>query len=102
ETGQALTDEEIVDNAITVFYAGFETSKGMLSNGLAALLEQPRELGRLQADHSLVPTAVDEFLRYEAPIQISMRAPLEPVEVAGRTIRPGRILVLLLGSANRD
>jgi cytochrome P450 len=102
ETGQQLTDEEIVDNAITVFYAGFETSKGMLSNGLAALLEQPDELARLQADHSLVPTAVDEFLRYEAPIQISLRAPLEPVEVAGRTIRPGRVLVLLLGSANRD
>lgn len=100
--GQRLTPAEIVDNAITVFYAGFETSMGMVSNGIVQLLECPAELARLRADRALISSAVEEMLRYEAPIQVTMRSPLETVEVAGQAVRPGRVLFLLVGSANRD
>jgi cytochrome P450 len=102
EDGERLTPQEIVDNAITVFYAGFETSMGLVANGVVALLDHQPELARLRSDHSLVPAAVEEILRFEAPIQVTMRAALEPIEVAGRTVRAGRVLMLLLGSANRD
>ena len=100
--GERLTTAEIVDNAITVFYAGFETSMGMITNGMVALLRNPDQLARLRAHPELTGPAVEEMLRYEAPIQVTMRSPLEPVVVAGRTVRPGRVLYLLLGSANRD
>ncbi|MEV6798326.1 cytochrome P450 [Micromonospora rifamycinica] len=100
--GQRLRREEIVDNAITVFYAGFETSMGMITNGIVALLEHRDQLARLRAGEVDTATAVEEMLRYEAPIQVTMRSPLEPVEVAGRVVRPGRVLYLLVGSANRD
>lgn len=100
--GQRLTPDEIVDSAITVFYAGFETSMGMVSNGILQLLECPAELVRLRADRTLIGRAVEEMLRYEAPIQVTMRSPLEPMEVAGQAVRPGRVLFLLIGSANRD
>ncbi|HCT80071.1 MAG TPA: cytochrome P450 [Micromonosporaceae bacterium] len=100
--GQRLTPEEIVDNAITVFYAGFETSMGMVSNGIVQLLECPAELARLRADRTLIGRAVEEMLRFEAPIQVTMRSPLETMEVAGQVVRPGRVLFLLIGSANRD
>jgi cytochrome P450 len=100
--GERLTPQEIVDNAITVFYAGFETSMGMISNGMVALLRNPDQLTRLRERPDLTPLAVEEMLRYEAPIQVTMRSPLEPVQVGGRNIRPGRVLYLLVGSANRD
>ncbi|MCI4066444.1 cytochrome P450 [Micromonospora sp. R77] len=100
--GERLTPQEIVDNAITVFYAGFETSMGMISNGMVALLRNPDQLARLRERPDLTAPAVEEMLRYEAPIQVTMRSPLEPIQVGGRNIRPGRVLYLLVGSANRD
>lgn len=97
-----LSHEEIVDNAVFSFFAGFETTTNLIGNGCAALLSHPGELARLRADPALVRPAVDEFLRYDAPIQGVARIVREPVQVGDRTVRPGRVLVLLLGSANRD
>jgi cytochrome P450 len=102
EHGDRFTYEEIVDNTVMTFGAGFETSIGMLATGYEALLRFPDQLARLRADPSLVPTAVEEFLRFDAPIQAGVRRVLEPIEIGGRTIRPGRVLVLLIGAANRD
>ncbi|WP_020519207.1 cytochrome P450 [Catelliglobosispora koreensis] len=100
--GEKLTPPEIVDNAITVFYAGFETSMGMVSNGIVQLMSEPAQLARLRADRTLIASTVEEMLRFEAPIQVTMRSPLESIDVAGQTVRPGRVLFLLVGSANRD
>lgn len=102
EDGERLSRDEIVDNVVFLFFAGFETTASLISTGCAALLEHPGELAKLRADQSLVSTAVEEFLRYDAPIQSRVRLVLEPVEIGGRTIRPGRMLLLLIGSANRD
>ncbi|MYT29256.1 MULTISPECIES: cytochrome P450 [unclassified Streptomyces] len=102
EAGATLSHAEIVDNAVFSFFAGFETTMNLLATGCAALLEHPGELARLRADRSQLPSAVEEFLRYDAPIQGTARLVREPVTVGDRTLRPGRVLVLLLGSANRD
>jgi cytochrome P450 len=102
EGSDALTPEEIVDNAVFLFFAGFETTRNLIANGCVALLRHPEQLTRLRADRSLVPTAVEEFLRFDAPVQGAGRYTREPVEIDGRTIRRGRVLVLLLGSANHD
>jgi cytochrome P450 len=97
-----LDSREIVDNAVFAFFAGFETTTNLIGNGLAALLDAPGELARLRRAPELVSSAVEEFLRFDAPIQGVARFVREPVEAAGRTLRPGRVLILLIGSANRD
>lgn len=100
--GDRLPDQAVVDSVIMSCYAGFETAAAMLATGLAGLASRPDEWARLRADPSLVRSAVEEFVRFDAPIQIGLRRVLEPMEIDGQKIRPGRILMLLLGSANRD
>ncbi|MFI6491082.1 cytochrome P450 [Streptomyces sp. NPDC050564] len=98
----SLSEEEAVDNALFLYYAGFETTTNLIATGCAALLHHPGEQRRLRADRSLLPTALEEFLRWDAPIHTTTRLTLEPVEVGGRTLRRGRVVVLLLASANHD
>lgn len=102
DDGQVLSEEEVVDNTVFLFFAGFETTMNLIANGTHALLDDPAQLALLRAEPVLVDSAVEEFLRFDAPIQAAARLVREPIEVAGRVLRPGRLLVLLLGSANRD
>jgi cytochrome P450 len=97
-----LSHEEIVDNAVFSFFAGFETTTNLIGNGCGALVAHPDQLARLYAEPELIPGAGEEFLRYDAPVQGVARIVREPIEIAGRSVRPGRVLVLLMGSANRD
>jgi cytochrome P450 len=97
-----LNREEVIDNVIFLIFAGLETSMNLIAAGCAALSQNPAEMARLREDPSHVSAAVEEFLRYDTPTQITARIVHEPVEVAGRTLRKGRVLVLLLGSANHD
>jgi cytochrome P450 len=97
-----LTHEELVDNAIFVLYAGLETSMTLIASAGAVLARHPTALGRLRADRSLVRTAVEEILRYDAPTQLTARIARERIEVGGHAIREGRVVLLLLASANRD
>ncbi|MGW0915213.1 cytochrome P450 [Streptomyces sp. NPDC002784] len=99
---EPLTDDEIVDNALFVYYAGFETTTNMIATGGNLLLTQPAVQRRLRAEPDVMGTAVDEFMRYDAPIHTTSRLVLEPIEIAGHTLRRGRVVVLLLASANRD
>ncbi|WP_020519210.1 cytochrome P450 [Catelliglobosispora koreensis] len=94
--------DEIVDNLLFLFHAGFETTMGLISNGCAALLAYPDQMALLRKDPSLVRTAVDEFLRFDSPIQNAIRVAREPIEIGGIKIRTGRSVMLLLGAANRD
>lgn len=100
--GARLTIEEAVDNVVFVCFTGYETTVNMIANGGAALLRFPDQLARLRADPGLVPTAVEEFLRFEAPSQYGAGIAQEPIAIGDRTIKAGRIVFLLLGSANRD
>ncbi|MFE9380747.1 cytochrome P450 [Streptomyces sp. NPDC006855] len=94
--------ETLVDNVVFLFFAGFETTTNLISTAFSALLQHPGQLALLRGRPELAVPAVEEFLRYDAPIQATARYVKEAVEIDGRTVRAGRILVLLLGSANHD
>ena len=99
---EQLTDDEIVDNAVFLLFAGFETTSSLIANGSAALLDHTSELARLRRDRSLLPSAVEEFLRFDPPIQSRIRVVRSKARIGGRILQPGRLLLLMLGSANRD
>lgn len=100
--GAELTDEEAVDHAAFLSFAGFETTVNLIAAGCSLLAGDPDSWRLLRADPALVPGAVEEMLRYESPIQMTGRFVREPVEVGGRTLRAGRMVLLLLASANHD
>ncbi len=100
--GEALTDDEILANAILFLAAGHETTVGLISEGLLALLEHPDEAARLADDLSLATKAVEELLRYTSPVQITFRVAHEALEVRDHAIAPGDAVALVLASANRD
>ncbi|SCK54741.1 cytochrome P450 [Streptomyces sp. WMMB 322] len=97
-----LDMETLIDNVVFLFFAGFETTTNLISTIWTALLGNPGQYRLLRARPELAASAVEEMLRYDAPIQATARYVKEPVDIEGRTVRPGRILVLLLGAANRD
>ncbi|MFC9176397.1 MULTISPECIES: cytochrome P450 [Streptomyces] len=99
---EPLTDEEIIDNALFVYYAGFETTTNAIATGGDLFVHQPHTQRQLRADPGIVPSALEEFMRYDAPIHATTRLATEPIEIAGLTIRKGRVVVLLLASANHD
>jgi len=99
---EGVTRSEVVDNAIFLFFSGLETTRDLVATGCAALLSFPDEAMRLRRDPSLAAPAVEEFLRYDAPIQALARLVREPIAVGSRMLRTGRVVMLLIGSANHD
>ncbi len=97
-----LSEAELMGLSVFLFIAGHETTVSLLGNGLLALLQHPEELARLRREPALLPAAVEEFLRFESPIQIATRRPVEDFVLRGKTIRQGQTVVLMLGAANRD
>jgi cytochrome P450 len=97
-----LDRETLIDNVVFLFFAGFETTTNLISTTWSALLTHPDQLRLLRQRPELAESAVEEMLRYDAPIQATARYIKEPIEIDGRTVRAGRILVLLLGAANHD
>ncbi|MEA2595276.1 MAG: hypothetical protein QOF01_1745, partial [Thermomicrobiales bacterium] len=81
---------------------GHETTTNLIGNGLLALLRHPDQLARLYRDPELIPTAVDEFLRFDAPVQRVWRLLGEDVEVGDRRLARGESAYLMVGAANRD
>jgi cytochrome P450 len=102
QTAGQLTSEEATANAVLLLFAGHETTTGLLGNGLAVLLAHPDELEGLRAERSLVPSAVEELLRYEGPSKLMPRWAMEEVELRGRRIAPGDLVYLVQAAANRD
>lgn len=100
--GDRLSHEELIVNAILLFFAGFETTTNLIGNGMLALLGAPDEMQRLRDDPALLPTAVDELLRYDSPLQSSLRITHEEVEVPSGRIKANRVIELSLAAANRD
>ena len=100
--GDCLTEEEAIANSIMVMTGGQETTTNLIGNGVLTLLRQPEELQRLQADHTLIPSAIEELLRYESPIQYTSRLAPEDIEMGGKTIRKRQAVLAVMGAANRD
>jgi cytochrome P450 len=102
EDNDQLTDEEILSTAILLFSAGFETTTNLLGNGLLALLTHPEQLADWRAHPEIAPSAIEELLRFDSPVQFNLRAALEPAELAGQPLERGDRIVVLQGAANRD
>jgi cytochrome P450 len=100
--GQRLSDDELVASAILLLNAGHEASVNAFGNGIVALLRRPDELARLRADPALAETAVEEMVRFDAPLQLFERTAKTDTTVAGVDIPAGGRAAALLGSANRD
>ena len=102
ENSGEITHQELVSLITFVFMAGFGTSMNLIANGMMLLLTSDSQRNRLIADHSLIGTAVEEFLRFEAPIQIITRLAKDEVLISGKSIAPGDYVALIAGAGNRD
>ena len=100
--GDRLTDEEIVANTIVTMVGGQETTTNLIGNGMLTLLRHPDQLEKLQADPTLIPSAVEELLRYESPSQHTARLAPDDVELGGKLIRKRQAVIAVMGAANRD
>jgi cytochrome P450 len=100
--GDRLTEDELVTTCILLLNAGHEATVGVSGNGLLALLEHPDQLARLRADTALLPTAIEELMRYDSPLQLFERTATEDVAIGGVTVAAGEKIAALLGAANRD
>jgi pimeloyl-[acyl-carrier protein] synthase len=100
--GDRFTEEEMVANTIVTMVGGQETTTNLIGNGMLTLLRYPAELQRLQADLSLVPSAVEEMLRYEPPSQQTARLAPRDVELGGKMIREKQAAIAVMAAGNRD
>jgi pimeloyl-[acyl-carrier protein] synthase len=100
--GDRLSEDEIVANCIVTMVGGQETTTNLIGNGLLTLLRNRDELERLRGDSELVPSAVEELLRFESPSQHTGRIAREDVEVGGKRIRKGQAVMAVMAAANRD
>ncbi|MFB7662548.1 cytochrome P450 [Kitasatospora sp. NPDC056138] len=99
----ALSEQEMVSTCVLLLNAGHEATVNTTGNGWWALFRNPGELARLRgAVDELLPTAVEELMRYDTPLQMFERWVLEDVEIAGVRVPRGAEVALLFGSANRD
>ncbi len=102
DEGEHLDDVELRATALLVTGAGFETTVNLIGNGVAALLANPSQLEVLRAQPSYWENATDEVLRYDSPVQVTVRHAAEETLVAGHAVPRGQFVTLLLGGANRD
>ncbi|MGI8328350.1 cytochrome P450 [Actinomadura scrupuli] len=102
DDGDRLTEDELIGTCVLLLNAGHEATVNATGNGWRSLLHEPAELARLREDPALVPTAVDELLRYDTPAPMFERWVLEDIEVAGVRIPRGSEVALQFASANRD
>jgi len=97
-----LTNYEVVLFVTLLLVAGNETTTNLIGNAVRALLDHPEQLDRVVKDPSLVPSLVEETLRFDAPVQLVFRNATRDAEIAGTPIPKGAWVVPILGSANRD
>lgn len=100
--GEQLAQEEILGFFQLLVVGGQETTTNLINNAILCLIEHPAELARLRAAPTLLPSAIEEVLRYRSPLQWVMRTPRREVEMHDRTLTPGKLVLAVIGSANRD
>ena len=102
EEGDRLSEAELRSFVTLLYVAGHETTVNLIGNGTNALLDHPDELRRWAADPSLDTNAVDELLRFDGPVQQTVRVPTVDVEIGGTHIAANTLVMTILGSANHD
>jgi cytochrome P450 len=102
ETGDRLTEDELISTCVLLLNAGHEATVNVIGNGLFALFQHPDQLQSLKNDPALVESAVEEMMRYDTPLQLFRRWVFEDIEYRGHCFKKGTEVALLFGSANRD
>jgi cytochrome P450 len=102
EAGDKLSEDELIATCILLLIAGHETTVNLIGNGTLALLRHPEELRRLRETPGLIPSAVEELLRYDGPVQRTARITSTEVTIGGRTIPKGEMVMPFIGAADRD
>lgn len=100
--GDRLTEEEIIANCIVTMVGGQETTTNLIGNGVLTLLRHPDQMERLRNDLTLIPSAVEELLRFESPSQHTARICREDTELGGKLIRKGQAVIAVMAAGNRD
>src|SRR5215471_7835917 len=100
--GDRLTEDEVISNCIVTMVGGQETTTTLIGNGLLTLLRNPGELQKLRSDLSLIPSAVEEMLRYESPSQHTARMCPADREMGGKLIQKRQAVIAVMAAANRD
>jgi pimeloyl-[acyl-carrier protein] synthase len=100
--GCRLTEEEIVANLIVTMVGGQETTTNLIGNGLVSLLNNPAQLELLKGDSSILPSAIEELLRYESPSQHTARLAPDDMVLGGKQIQKRQAVIAVFAAANRD
>jgi cytochrome P450 len=100
--GERLTPQDILGFFQLLLVAGNETTTNLVNNAILCLIEHPEQLARLRADRELLPSAIEEVLRYRSPLQALFRKTTRDVPIGGQTIPTGKLVLPMIGSANRD
>ncbi|MCY4617477.1 MAG: cytochrome P450 [Chloroflexi bacterium] len=102
EAGQTLSHDETQITLRLLLVAGNETTTNLIGNGLKALLEHPEQLELLRQQSELIPTAIEELLRYDSPVQVDVRRLVEDTEIGDKQGKKDSLVTPLIGAANRD
>ena len=102
DEGNRLTEREMLNMLRLLLIAGNETTTNLIGNGMLALLRHPDQLRRFREDPSLIPSAVEELMRFDSPVQATFRRVLADCEVNGFEVRKRDNIAVLVGAANRD
>ncbi|KOG30690.1 cytochrome P450 [Streptomyces resistomycificus] len=102
DEGDRLTEQEMISTCVLLLNAGHEATVNATVNGWWALFRNPDQLAALRADPSLVPSAIEELMRYDTPLQLFERWVLDDIEIDGTAIPRGAEIAMLFGSANHD
>lgn len=100
--GDSITAREIVSLAQLLLFAGHETTVNLIGNGVFALMQTPEQLALLRRSPAQIGAAVDELLRFDSPVQITLRVMTEDMELLGSPVKAGDEIMLILAAANRD
>lgn len=100
--GQRFTEDEIVANTIITMVGGQETTTNLIGNGVLTLMRHPAALNQLRGNPSLIPSAVEELLRFESPSQHTARIAPHEFELGGKPIRGKEAVIAVMAAANRD
>ncbi|WP_370945896.1 cytochrome P450 [Amycolatopsis sp. cg5] len=102
DSGDSLSEGELVITVMLLLIAGHETTTNLIGNGVLALLDHPEQLHALTTERSLAAQTVEEVLRYDSPVQLTMRTAMAPTAIGDVPVGQGAEVVILIGAANRD
>lgn len=102
QDGERLTFTDLLQMLILLLVAGNETTTNLISNAMLSFLEHPGELAKVEAEPGLIPSALEEVLRFNSPVQATARRPTREVELRGKTIPANMPTLVWLAAANRD